>query len=153
MFMPKRVFDGYMSLLTLTLTFWLLFSLLVGPDPVLPHLPPVSFSLFPHQMPEQESSTGDWVISNLCASLSLCVSLYLPSYLNWTKLVARAKPGACQRITLPVCVPTSGLWFSAWLWLWSWPSMHYRSTRRGKKEVIHPQADPKSRRCYLWDWY
>lgn len=55
-------------------------------------------------------------------------------------MVAWAKPGACQRITLPVCLPTSGLWFSAWFWLRSWPSMHYRSARRGKKRGHPPTS-------------
>lgn len=143
MFVPKWVCHEYMSFQTVALTFWLLVSLLLGSYPVLPHLPPVSSSPFPHQMPEQKSSARYWVMSNLYTSLSLCVSLYLPSFLN-QETVAWAKPRACQRITLPVCVPTSGLWFSAWLWLWSWPSMPYRSARRGKKRSSTHKLIPKA---------
>lgn len=90
----------------------------------------------PHQRPEPESSTSDWVMSNLHTSLSLCVSFYLPSILNRTS--------SCQRITPPVCVPVSGLWFPAWLWLWSWPSMPYRSARRRKKRSSTHKLIPKA---------
>jgi len=78
--------------------------------------------------------------------LSLCVSFYLLSILN-QEIVAWTWEG----IILTVSVPTSGLCFPAWLWLWSWPSMPCRSARRRKKEVIHPQAYPKHRRCLFWD--
>lgn len=99
--------------------------------------PPLS-----HQMPEQERSTSVWVMSNLYTSLSLCVSLYLPSIVN--QEVAQTNPRACQRITPPVCVPTSGLCFPAWLWLWSWLSMPYRSARRRKKRSSTHKLIPKA---------
>lgn len=134
-----------MSFLLLALTFWLMFSLLLfSSDPVLSHLLPVSSpSSLPHQMPEQERITSVWVMSNLYTSLSLCVFLYLPSILN-QEMVARTNPRACQRITLPVCVPTSGLCFPAWLWLWSWLSMPYRSARRRKKRSSTHKLIPKA---------
>lgn len=105
---------------------------------------PPSFPFFHHEMPKEESSTSSWVTSNLHISLSLSVSLpllsiHLNSSLN-QEMVALATPGACQRITLPVCVPVLGLWLSAWCWLWSWLSMPYRSARGEKRG--HP---PRSR--------
>lgn len=127
-----------------SLLLWLSDScFLLSSDPVPSHLPLVSPPPFPHQMPERENSRSVWVMSNLYTSLSLCVSLYLPSILN-QETVAWAKPEACQRITLPVCMPTSGLCFPAWLWLWSWPSMPYRSARRRKKRSSTHKLIPKA---------
>lgn len=103
-------------------------------------------STLPHQMPEHESGARHSVMSNLLLVslslyLSLSVSLYLPSFLNQE---TRAKPTACQRTTLPVCVPASGHWLSAWRWLWSWLSMPYRSARRGEKRSSTHELIPKA---------
>lgn len=138
---PKWVFHGYMSFLTLTPTPWLLFS----PPPPPPSPSSRRLFLLPLiKCQKKKSSTSNRVMSNLYTSLfPPCVSLYLPSILN-QETVAWAKPGACQRITLPVCVPTSGLWFPAWLWLWSWPSMPYRSARRRKKRSSTHKLIPKA---------
>lgn len=146
MFMPTWVCHGYMSFSCFALTLWLVFHFffLLSFDPILPHLPAVSSPASPPiQMPAQERSMSIWVMSNLYTSLSPCVSLYLPSILN-QRTVAWAKPRVCQRITLPVCVPTSGLCFPAWLWLWSWPSMPYRSARRRKKRSSTHKLIPKA---------
>lgn len=89
-----------------------------------------------HQRRRRRGQTGQQALQKLPLSPS-------QSILN-QETVAWAKPGACQRITLPVCVPTSGLCFPAWFWLWSWPSMPYRSARRRKKRSSTHKLIPKA---------
>lgn len=133
MFVPKWVWS-WIHVISHSDYLTRVFSSSLSFDPVMSHLPPVSSSLSSNA---RTSSTSVWVMSNLYTSLSLCVFLYLPSILNQVA-VAWAKCTTYQGITLPVCVPTSGLCFPAWLWLWSWPSMPYRSARRRKKKRGHP---------------
>ena len=131
-----------------TCHFWLLlrlcdscFLLLVLPSPSSRRL--FLLPLIKCQNKKAARATESWLTFTRLSLPPPRVSLYLPSILN-QETVAWAKPGACQRITLPVCVPASGLWFPAWLWLWSWPSMPYRSARRRKKRSSTHKLIPKA---------
>ena len=97
----------------------------VSLTPILHHLPPVSSC---------SSSNGKAARRRLLTfHLYTSLSLSLPvsfSFLNQEK-VAWARPGVCQKMTLPVWVPAPGLWLAAWRRPCSWLSTPYRSARRG----------------------